>query len=632
MKRIATICFVSTALILLAMPLSAVDVRRSAFGDDGLGLTVRLIGGEGAVLMPGRDVNITFQTDEDAFVLIYNIDSDGYVSLLYPADGIPRRSAGREVHFLPDPGTGVRWSVGDRTGIEYIHAVAVTDRSMIDADELAFLARSGSLAPEKRFRIETDPYVAFNTIDEEIVSGDGLDAMSTDVTWFYINRRVDYPRYLCARCHGHDRMSDPYEMVCPAVEIERIDYAGVEYPYPEHFVVRHLDETVDDEEYYAADLGDRLRDDEYDDADWESWDDWDDWDDVDVNLNIYYDSWHRPWHPYPRYAWWSNYWWDDWYWGWNWTVGWGGWYYDYWPYHSWYGPYHYTSWYWNDWRYGPYDWYRRHGDYRHRTIPNGRTVSKRYLTYTGTATRLRRAEAIAGSRLARVKVKERRDRTVARSTLARRTTPVGAAAARGSAVSRTGRAGTNTNRIVTRRVVHGRDAPATKRDARSPDRPQADPDSRRSNLRRTDRRQTPARRDDAVRRRSTRRSRDDSQRSRSSSTRRTQPSKRSRDTSTRRSSGDRSPSRDSRSTRRPVKRESTKKSNGRRSSARTTNPDKGIRKRIERSSGRSRKSSKSGSSATTRSSGSRSSATRSSGSRSSGSRSSSSRGGSKRRK
>ena len=51
-----------------------------------LDVSLRLIGGRGAVLIPGRDINLTFQTSSDAYVIIYNIDSEGYVHLLYPAD------------------------------------------------------------------------------------------------------------------------------------------------------------------------------------------------------------------------------------------------------------------------------------------------------------------------------------------------------------------------------------------------------------------------------------------------------------------------------------------------------------------------------------------------------------------
>ncbi|MBN1886181.1 MAG: DUF4384 domain-containing protein [Candidatus Krumholzibacteriota bacterium] len=625
MRHIVTICLLLTALILLSAPVSAVDVRRGAFDGDGLDLSVRLVGGKGAVLMPGRDVNITFQTSEDAFVFIYNIDTDGYVNLLYPADGRPVRSEGRTVHFLPEAGRGIRWTVGERTGIEYIHAIAVPERSMIDENELAYLARGASLPAEKRFRIQTDPFLAFNTIDEEIVSEAGIAAMSADVTWFYINREVDYPRYLCASCHGHDRMSDPYAMVCPAIEIERVEYADADYPYEETFVVRHLDE--DENDYYVADLGDRFddADDVYDDGG--SWEDWDDWDDADVHLHVYYNDWYVPRHSYHPWHWyvaWDPYWWDDWYWGWSWSVGWGGYYHHHWPFYSWYRPYYYASWYRNDWwwDYG-YDGYWRHDDRQYRTIANGRTVTKRYLTYADTAARVRRVDAISGSRLARVKVKERRDRTIERSTLARRTTS--ATSARMPVVSRatgtTRPAGTTrtANRVVTRRVVHGQDARTARRDPGDTVRPTADPDSRRRNLKRTDggSTTTPARGDDSTRRRSTRRERSTPGGTRSTSTNRTQPAKKSGEAETRR-------------TQRPTgaRKSAPKKSNddtkrSSNSSARSSSTDRGIDERVGRASGRS----SGGSSAGRTSSGSRSS-----GSRSSGSRSSGSGGGSKRRK
>ena len=61
---------------------SPVEITRTVsypaqYARSDVGLSLRLIGGKGSVLLPGRDINLTFQTERDAYVVIYNIDSEG---------------------------------------------------------------------------------------------------------------------------------------------------------------------------------------------------------------------------------------------------------------------------------------------------------------------------------------------------------------------------------------------------------------------------------------------------------------------------------------------------------------------------------------------------------------------------
>ena len=238
MKRLPTLFLLAVFLVpLLTAPSFglAFELKKSLPGavvtGDDLAVSVRLIGGTGAVMKPGRDINITFQTNRDAYVVLYNIDSEGYVHLLFPEDGRPTKVKGRKVHFLPEPGKGVVWEVGSTTGIEYLHALAVSDRDMLKEEELYFLSQSRKLSPDKRLRIDIDPFLAFNMIDVEVLVDAVTTDPATDYTYFYVNREVDYPRYLCVKCHGTDNISDPYAMECPEIVIERAAYEeDLQYP------------------------------------------------------------------------------------------------------------------------------------------------------------------------------------------------------------------------------------------------------------------------------------------------------------------------------------------------------------------------------------------------------------------
>lgn len=314
-----------------------------------LDVSLRLIGGTGAVLMPGRDINLTFQTSSDAYVIIYNIDSEGYVHLLYPASGRPEMINGKKVHFLPEQGAGVSWEVGGDTGVEYIHAIAVDDPSRIDHDELYYLAQNSTMPEERRLRIDMDPFLAFNMIDEELIDDAERMTPATDYTYFYINRKVDYPGYLCYKCHSPSKISDPYAMECPEVDIEMMaanEDAG--YPYPQLFAVIQAGETAPEDEYESFSYYEDNLSLETSPYDYET---------QKVYLSVYYDYGYSPYYYY-----WPGYW--SWYggcnssWYWNVSCGWGwggGCYYHHYPFYSWYPHSYYT--YWNGYNNGYYNGY-----------------------------------------------------------------------------------------------------------------------------------------------------------------------------------------------------------------------------------------------------------------------------------
>lgn len=400
-----------------------VPARQTVRSD--LDLSIRLVGGTGAVLQPGRDVNLTFQTSSDAYVIIYSIDSDGYVNLLYPADGNPRLSPAGKVIFLPEKGTGVAWRIAGSTGIEYIHALAIEDPGRIDRDELYYLSQTHNLPEEQRLRIEMDPFLAFNMITEELIGDAQRMPPATDYTYFYVNQRVEYPAYLCDSRPGVD---DPYRAPCAEVLIAKIaEHEDSVYPYPRLFAMTHID--VRDEPaaetftYYTDNLSVGYDDYRYDETK--------------VYLSIYH---YGGWYPYHYRSWWPGYWawyvnWSpSWYWdtwsGYGWGIGWnwGGYYYHHWPFYSWY-PHYYHA-YWHGYRHGQwcgyyYNWYDWNYRYAHpapgRSIYAGRSIERRAVNYATTAVATNRRQALETSRLTRERSRTMLAQAVERSTLARGT-------------------------------------------------------------------------------------------------------------------------------------------------------------------------------------------------------------------
>src|SRR4030067_1077838 len=70
--------------------------------NSGLDIDVWVDRGNGATYNPGDDIRIHFKTNRDAFVVIYNVDTRGYVHLLYPYDYRESRFVeGRNTYSIP---------------------------------------------------------------------------------------------------------------------------------------------------------------------------------------------------------------------------------------------------------------------------------------------------------------------------------------------------------------------------------------------------------------------------------------------------------------------------------------------------------------------------------------------------
>ena len=374
-------------------------------GPGNFSVSVDLLGEKEGVYRRGKEIRLSFQTTKDAYVVVYNIDADGYVQLLYPEDGRPVLSKGGTTYFLPPPGGDLIWEAGGTTGVEYIHALAVTELGRLNEDELYFLAQGDRIAEKKRLRVDSDPYLAFNTVDEEIVRDAENDPPATDYTRFFINRRVDYPRYLCAKCHSPEKLPDPYAMECPEIVVEEIAYEEKpQYPYPPLYDVKYAGEQTGKEDSSSDDYADSWLDENEGE---------DSGDDAHYRLSISYST-YNPYAPYfgPSLLFYDPFYWDPFWWGFGWSWTWG---YGYW-YPGWYPPYygwasHYRYHWWgcdNDYSYWGYDHCRR-DDYRYRPSYAQRTLAKRALDYTRTNADLLRTRSVAGSRFA-----ETRNRDLAR--------------------------------------------------------------------------------------------------------------------------------------------------------------------------------------------------------------------------
>ncbi len=187
--------------------------------------------GTGSVYSPGERVDVYMRPAYDCFVIVYDIDTDGNLRLIFPYDsrddGFVR---GGEIYRLGMSGFGGYYVTGP-SGVEYVHVLASFEpfRPVYwhgqagyaayahDASWRGFSDYWGAAVPP---RVYGDPYVAMQSINE-FICYDALEAgiAFADFTYFYVEHRVSYPRYLCYDCHGYRPAFHPYVDVCGGFHI-----------------------------------------------------------------------------------------------------------------------------------------------------------------------------------------------------------------------------------------------------------------------------------------------------------------------------------------------------------------------------------------------------------------------------
>jgi hypothetical protein len=183
--------------LLVAAPSSTLGVTTARDGGRG-GVVLRANVPMGGIVNTGDRVAFEYQSREDAVVLVFSIDSRGFVHLLYP-EREPELSQANTPYTIPSVGREL--VVDSPTGVEFVFALSVADPSAIDAAELDYLRGTDAPGAEP-YRITGDPFIAANMIAGELVRGVSRREVNFGYTHFYVNQRVEYPCYLCGSCDG----------------------------------------------------------------------------------------------------------------------------------------------------------------------------------------------------------------------------------------------------------------------------------------------------------------------------------------------------------------------------------------------------------------------------------------------
>lgn len=177
----------------------------------------------------GQGVRVRFRADQDAYVTLFRVDTDGRVRVLFPREPWQDNFArgGRE-YEAQGGGDRDAFYIDDDPGVGYVFAVAAADPFIYDGIENNDHWDYRVIADG---RIRGDPYVALTDLAERMVP-DGYGDWDYDLVPYYVQQHYDYPRFLCYDCHSYVsyRSWSPYDYTCVRFRIVVFDDPYY-YPY-----------------------------------------------------------------------------------------------------------------------------------------------------------------------------------------------------------------------------------------------------------------------------------------------------------------------------------------------------------------------------------------------------------------
>jgi hypothetical protein len=194
---------------------------------------IRLWTSHGETYRRGERVRVFFRTEQDAFVTILRVDSDGRVRVLFPREPWEDNGVrGGATYDVPNYGNHDAFVVDDDPGVGYVFGVASAGPFAYDQFtrsnhwDLALVSDGG--------RIHGDPYQSIEELIQRIIPA-GYTDYDTHLLPYYVEQRYDYPRFLCYDCHTYVPYSswNPYTNWCPRFTL--FVYRDPYYYYPSYW-------------------------------------------------------------------------------------------------------------------------------------------------------------------------------------------------------------------------------------------------------------------------------------------------------------------------------------------------------------------------------------------------------------
>lgn len=175
----------------------------------------------------GDDAQVFIKADQDAYVTVLRIDTDGRVRILFPIDpGDDNFARGGQAFEVLGRAHSGAFSVDDAPGQGYVFAISSTDPFTYDGYVTGDHWDYRTIADG---RVREDPYVAVTDLAAQIAPEGSWDY---DMVGYDVEQHYDYPRFVCYDCHAYTSYYswNPYDHFCSQYRIVIYDDPFY-YPY-----------------------------------------------------------------------------------------------------------------------------------------------------------------------------------------------------------------------------------------------------------------------------------------------------------------------------------------------------------------------------------------------------------------
>jgi Domain of unknown function (DUF4384) len=175
----------------------------------------------------GEGARVYLSTNEPSYVTVFRVDTDGRLRVLFPREpwGDTYVRGGRAFEVSGARG-GRSFIVDDYPGMGYLFALASSSpfdyADITRGDYWDYRLIDGG-------RLQGDPYVLLTDLAGRLTRDGAYDY---DIVPYYVDRRYEYPRFVCYDCHAYASYEewDPYERPCSQFRIVIYDDPRY-YPY-----------------------------------------------------------------------------------------------------------------------------------------------------------------------------------------------------------------------------------------------------------------------------------------------------------------------------------------------------------------------------------------------------------------
>ncbi len=191
------------------------------------------------VYQRGEHVNVFFETNADAYAVVYRIDTEGEVTVLWPRSRFDDGFVfGQHPYHLPASGARQIRAAGE-SGVGYVEAIVSV--YPFDLRDLELDFHHEPTNGSHNFYVAGDPFLAMNEVNFAVTGlEDSAEFVVTNYASYYVHQRVEHPRYLCNQCHFDDDVDyHPYNDHCSVTVHYDYDWGNRWYLSYGYFPVYH---------------------------------------------------------------------------------------------------------------------------------------------------------------------------------------------------------------------------------------------------------------------------------------------------------------------------------------------------------------------------------------------------------